>query len=78
MKYIASNKPLVFLFEEEYQNEKRGILAVQKVLCEHLGFSQEDVKQLVCNYPPVLSKTEDQLHAYFDILKANGVDTETA
>jgi hypothetical protein len=44
MKYIASNKPLVFLFEEEYKNEKRGIIAVQKVLCENLGFSQEDVK----------------------------------
>jgi hypothetical protein len=62
MKIIAKTKPLVFLFDEEYEKNKTGIKAVQKVFCEDLGFSKEDVKIVVARYPPILSKTETEIH----------------
>jgi len=62
MKIIAKTKPLVFLFDEEYEKNKTGIKAVQKVFCEDLGFSNEDVKIVVVRYPPILSKSEKEIH----------------
>jgi len=62
MKIIAKTKPLVFLFDEEYEKNKTGIKAVQKVFCEDLGFSNEDVKIVVARYPPILSKSEKEIH----------------
>jgi len=62
MKIIAKTKPLVFLFDEEYGKNKTGIKAVQKVFCEDLGFSNEDVKIVVARYPPILSKSEKEIH----------------
>tara|TARA_B110000285_G_C15068836_1_gene586766 strand:- start:883 stop:1071 length:189 start_codon:yes stop_codon:yes gene_type:complete len=62
MRIIAKTKPLVFLFDEEYEKNKTGIKAVQKVFCEDLGFSNEDVKIVVARYPPILSKSEKEIH----------------
>jgi len=62
MKIIAKTKPLVFLFDEEYEKNKTGIKAVQKVFYEDLGFSNEDVKIVVARYPPILSKSEKEIH----------------
>ena len=59
MLSLAKSKPLIFLYEDEYEKNKRGIKAVKKVFCDDLGFSQDEVKLMVLRYPPVLSKTEE-------------------
>ena len=69
MKIIAKAKPLVFLFDEEYERNKTGIKAVGKVFCEDLGFSKEDVRIVVARYPPILSKSEAELQHYFSFLR---------
>ena len=78
IKIIAKTKPLVFLFDEEYETNKTGIKAVQKVFVDDLGFTKHDVKLVVARYPPILSKSEEEIHQFFDFLKQQDVDKEQA
>jgi hypothetical protein len=78
MKTLGKAKPLVFLYEEEYEKNKTGIKAVRKVFCDDLGFTQDQVKLMVLRYPPVLSKTEEELHNYFSFMNENNIDNEKA
>ena len=59
IKHIASQKPTLLLFREEYQKESRGIIALKKVFCEEMNFPYEMVKNLVVKYPVILGKSED-------------------
>lgn len=68
----------MFLFDEEYERNKVGIKAVKKVFCDDLGFSNEEVKTMVVNYPPVLSKTEEELHYYFNFMMENNISNKKA
>ena len=73
MRIIAKAKPLVFLFDKEYERNKSGIKAVEKVFCQDLGFSKDDVKTVVTRYPPILSKTEEEIHQFFSFLQEQGL-----
>ena len=73
MRIIAKAKPLVFLFDEEYERNKSGIKAVEKVFCQDLGFSKDDVKTVITRYPPILSKTEEEIHQFFSFLQEQGL-----
>ena len=76
MKIIAKTKPLVFLFDEEYEKSKKGIKAIEKVFCEDLGFAKDDVTIIVSRYPPILSKTEAEIHKFFSFFQEQGLTKE--
>ena len=69
----------MFLYEEEYEKNKTGIKAVTKVFCDDLGFSaKQEVQTMVARYPPVLSKTEEELHNYFNFMTENNITNKKA
>ena len=61
------HKPTLLLFEEEYEGKQSGIKAVYNVLVEEKGFEADQVKQLVVNYPAIMSKSESELRDYFEV-----------
>lgn len=61
------HKPTLLLFEEEYESKQSGIKAVYNVLVEEKGFEVDQVKQLVVNYPAIMSKSESELRDYFEV-----------
>jgi hypothetical protein len=66
------------LFEEEHSEHSKGIKALDKVLCQELGFSIELMKTLVVKYPQILSKTEDEMRQYFKIMSSYEINTTDA
>lgn len=64
------------MFKEDYINEKKGIQALKELLHEdkRFGFSMPLVRNLVNRYPPILSKSQDEIIGFFKTLNGYGID----
>ena len=78
LKHIIKQKPTLLMYKEEFQKDGRGILAIQKVLCEEMKQSNELVKNLIVKYPGILCKNEEQMREFFSILSKYGVSQQQA
>lgn len=76
IKHLTKYKPTIFLFKEDYINEKKGIQALKELLHEdkRFGFSMPLVRNLVNRYPPILSKSQDEIIGFFKTLNGYGID----
>ena len=75
VKKLAKYKPTIFLFKEDYDNDKKGIKALKELLHENkkFGFSMPLVRTLVNRYPPILSKSQDEILSFFKTLQWYGI-----
>lgn len=77
MRHIVGKKPTFLLFEEDHEQHK-GIKSLEKVLCEENGFSAEMLRTLILRFPTVLSKTEDEVREYFNIMGKYDINKQDA
>ena len=64
MKQVARFKPSALLFEQKYDEDKSGLLALSNVL-ESKNVDLRRIVKLMVKYPALLTKTEDDLNEYF-------------
>jgi len=68
IKLIVKHKPSFFLFKEDFEKNKKGILAVYNVLNVLNKIEKSQIKSLIVRYPPILSKSEDEINQFFSTL----------
>lgn len=78
VRKIIKYKTTVLFYEEEYAENKRGIKAVYSILHEKRGFETKKIRRLIVNYPTILSKSEEDLEAFFKVLAEHGVQSKDA
>lgn len=61
------------MYKEEFENDGRGIIAIQNVLGDEMKLSSELVKNLIVKYPGILCKNEEQMREFFSTLNKYGV-----
>ena len=59
IQHIMKYKPTFLLYQEDYDRNKKGLLAVDEYFVKKNGFPYELVKTLIIKFPTILSKTEE-------------------
>lgn len=73
--FIMKYKPSLILSSE---TEKTGPHIVKKVFVDQKGFPIEYIRTLMVKYPYILSKEEQELQKYFEVLNSHEVSNEQA
>ena len=84
VKYLVQHKPSILIYDQEYEQHKRGIKALWELWTDpnhrhKLGkFDADLVRNFVIKYPPILGKSQDEIKEFFKILSRHGIQTEEA
>jgi hypothetical protein len=66
VNFVMRYNPKFILFEK---TPDMGIKTLEAFFVNKLGFTMESVRTLVIRYPYILSKTQEEIETFFNVMK---------